>query len=199
MDDARKGEDSSAPRRWVRHSSRHSGGLLIFQPRWDLMENPRTGERMERLVLETRDWVNVVALTERSELVVVHQYRFGTEAVTIEIPGGVIDLGESPLEAARRELREESGFTSQDWIELGAVAPNPAFHDNSCHHFLARGVQRTHPQELDSGEDIVVELVSIERVRELVASGAIDHSLVLSALARVLDLRVAALSEREGP
>ncbi len=199
MDEASTGKDTSAPRLWVRHASRHTGGLLIFQPRWDLMENPRTGERMERLVLETRDWVNVVALTEGRELVVVRQYRFGSEAVTIEIPGGVIDPGESPLDAARRELREESGFTSQDWTELGAVTPNPAFHDNRCHHFLARGVQRTHPQELDSGEDITVDLVSLERVREMVACGAIDHSLVLSALARVLDLRIAAVSGSEGP
>jgi 8-oxo-dGTP pyrophosphatase MutT (NUDIX family) len=154
------------------------------------MENPRTGQRMERLVLETRDWVNVVALTERSEIVLVHQFRFGTEAITIEIPGGVIDRGESPLDAARRELREESGYTSEDWTSLGAVAPNPAFHDNRCHHFLARGARLTHTQELDGGEDISIELVRPERVRELVASGAIDHSLVLSALSRVLDLRV---------
>jgi ADP-ribose pyrophosphatase len=145
---------------------------------------------MERLVLETRDWVNVVALTPHEELVVVRQYRFGTQSVTVEIPGGVIDRGEKPLDAARRELREETGYTSDDWTALGSVTPNPAFHDNRCHHFLARSAQRTHGQELDQGEDIVVEILPLERVRELARNGEIHHALVLSALGRVLDLRL---------
>ncbi|MCC6408533.1 MAG: NUDIX hydrolase [Planctomycetes bacterium] len=177
------------PRPWRMQRSERGDNLLICRVRFDHLENPRTGEVMRRTVLETRDWVNVVALTAEQKLVVVKQFRFGTGAVTTEIPGGVIDPGEEPLDAARRELREECGYSSEDWTYLGAVEPNPAFHDNLCHHFLARGAARTHAQELDSGEDIVVAELALDEVRARIRGGEIRHALVLTALQRVLDLR----------
>lgn len=177
------------PRPWRTERSERGENLLICRVRFDHMENPRTGEVLRRTVLETRDWVNVVALTRDERLVVVKQFRFGTGAVTLEIPGGVIDHGEAPLDAARRELREECGYSAREWTYLGAVEPNPAFHDNLCHHFLARGAERTHEQELDEGEDIVVAELALEEVRERILQGEIRHALVLTALQRVLDLR----------
>jgi ADP-ribose pyrophosphatase len=177
------------PRPWPRHGSEPGVDLLLFRQRWDLLENPRTGERMRRLVLETRSWVNVVAVNEHGDYVMVQQFRFGTEHVTTEVPGGVMDPGEEPLETAQRELREETGYTSERWTYLGAVEPNPAFQDNLCHHFLARDVRCTHPQELDDGEDIRIVLLTQEEIRAAVASGEINHALVLTALAHVLDLR----------
>ena len=162
---------------------------MVARVRFDVLENPRTGQAMRRLVLDTNDWVNVVALTEARELICVSQYRFGTASVTTEIPGGVIDPGEDPLEAAKRELREETGFTSQRWTKLGSVEPNPAFHDNLCHHYLALDARQTHDLELDPGEDIVVSTLGLDEVRARIASGSMRHSLVVSALSRVLDLR----------
>ena len=175
-------------RRWPRLASRRGEHLVLFRPRWDRMRNPRTGEELERLVLETPDWVNVVALTPERRLVVVHQYRFGTGAVTVEIPGGVVDRGEAHADAARRELREECGYTSARWTYLGAVEPNPAFHTNLCHHWLAEDAERTHGQELDAGEDIAIEELALDDVRARIAGGAIRHALVITALARVFDL-----------
>jgi 8-oxo-dGTP pyrophosphatase MutT (NUDIX family) len=182
-------DEHGRPRPWPRLATRHDRHLVLFRPRWDRLRNPRTDAEHDRLVLETPDWVNVVALTPDRRLVCVHQYRFGTGAVTVEIPGGVLDPGEDHGEAARRELREETGFTTERWSYLGAVEPNPAFHDNLCHHWLAEDVLQTHEQSLDDGEDIAIEALTLEEVRHGISAGRIRHSLVISALCRVLDLR----------
>lgn len=185
------------PRAWPRISSRHEPSLILFRPRWDRLRNPRTDEEFDRLVLETPDWVNVVALTARRELVLVEQYRFGSGDVTLEIPGGVLDRGEDHAAAARRELAEETGFTGGAWTYLGAVQPNPAFHDNLCHHWLAEGVERTQGQGLDAGEDIAIRSLPLSEAARAVADGRIRHALVLTALCRVLDLRTTVDSARD--
>lgn len=187
---------SPAPKPWKRERSETGPDLLIARARFDWVENPRTRQTLRRLVLDVADWVNVVALTPERRLVVVRQYRFGTGTVTTEIPGGVVDLGEPPEAAARRELREETGYTAESWRALGPVEPNPAFQNNLCHHYLAEGARPTHALELDPGEDIVVDTLALEEVRDHVRNGSIRHSLVISALSRVLDLRAAPLVER---
>ncbi|MEM9382778.1 MAG: NUDIX hydrolase [Planctomycetota bacterium] len=185
------------PRPWPRHGARPGADYRIFRTRFDDLENPRTGRRMERVVVETPDWVNIVALTPERDVVVVRQHRFGTGATTIEIPGGMIDPGEAPLDAAVRELREETGYEAETWTPLGRVAPNPAFLDNSCFHFLAEGCRRTSAQDQDPGEDIFVDIMTQEQVVDGIASGAIDHALVLTAMLRVLDLRTHAIGAGE--
>jgi len=180
------------PRPWPRVGGEPGPDLLVCRARFDVLTNPRTGQNLKRTVLETPDWVNVVALTDERRLVVVRQYRFGSASVTTEIPGGMVDPGEDPEQAARRELREEAGYTAERWTYLGAVEPNPAIHDNLCHHWLAEGARETHGLDQDAGEDIVAETLSAAEVREELAAGRMRHALVLTALARVMDLRTGA-------
>lgn len=153
---------------------------------------------MERVVVDAPDWVNVVALTPELEVVVVKQHRFGIAAPTLEIPGGMVDPGEEPLTAAVRELREETGFEAERWTPMGAVAPNPAFLNNRCHHFLAEGCRISGEQLQDPGEDIIVGTMPLEAMRAAIMDGSVDHSLVLSAMLRVLDLRSHAVSPELG-
>jgi ADP-ribose pyrophosphatase len=162
--------------------------LILFRSRYDMRRHPHSRELMKRIVLESVDWVNVVALAEDGQAVMIRQFRFGVGYTTLEIPGGMVDPGESPETAARRELAEETGCSGGRWSYLGAVEPNPAVHDNLCHHFLAEGVVASGQQALSGGEAIRVEFMSLEALTEAARSGEIKHALALSALSRVFEL-----------
>ena len=173
---------------WRRLGSQPGPELQLFGVRLDEMEHPRSHEVMQRLVLTSVDWVNVVAVADRGGVVMVRQYRFGAGYTTLETPGGMVDPGEEPLAAAQRELAEETGYSGGDWSYLGAVEPNPAFHDHLCHHYLARNVVHSQPQKMGGGELIRVDLMSERAVRRAVLDGTIRHALALSALSRVYEL-----------
>jgi 8-oxo-dGTP pyrophosphatase MutT (NUDIX family) len=173
---------------WRLVNSKPGPDLRLFKVRWDSMENPRTSQVLKRLVLETEDWVNIVPITTDKRVVLVEQYRFGVSKMTCEIPGGLIDQGEDSKSAAMRELEEETGFTGGRWIYLGSVDPNPAFHTNRCHHWLALGVEKSKEPVLDPGEDIRVSTISFPDLRIKIASGQIGHVLALSALSRVAQI-----------
>jgi len=182
--------DPPATGAWRRVAHRAGPTLRIFRARFDRMVNPRTGSEVEAVVLETPTWANVVALTPEREMVLVRQHRFGIDGPTTEIPGGMVELDEAPLLGAQRELLEETGYSSQRWSALGSSQPNPAFHNNLCHHFLAEDCQRTAEPALDEGEDVEVFLRPIADVVDAVRRGQIQNSLVLCALAKVFDLRI---------
>jgi ADP-ribose pyrophosphatase len=158
------------------------GAFKIFSVRRDSFVSPRTGRPHPFYVLECPDWVNVIALTDRNEVILVRQFRAGTCAVTLEIPGGGVETHDgSALVAARRELREETGHAARSWKRLGVVHPNPAFQSNRCTTYLARDCRRVGDLMPDAGEDLAVECVPLERIPGLIRAGRITHSLVIAA------------------
>ena len=165
--------------RTLRRGTQHD--YTILRIREDQVEDPH-GREHPRVRIDCPDWVTVVALTPAGDAVMVRQYRAGIDGDTLEIPGGIVDPGETPEMAARRELEEETGFRAARWVSLGTSHPNPALQSNRHHAFLALDCERVHAPRLDAGEDIQVELVPRARLPELVRSGAITHALVLVSL-----------------
>jgi ADP-ribose pyrophosphatase len=168
---------------WQKTDSKTIGDFRIFTLREDFKISPRTGEPHNFFVLDCADWVNVVAVTPDRQLVMIEQYRQGSNTVELEIPGGIIDAKDaSPAAAGERELREETGYEGEQPRMIGKIFPNPAIMSNSVHTLLVENSQLKHPVEWDHGEDIITRLVPMADFPKLVASGQIRHSLVIAAL-----------------
>lgn len=162
--------------------------LKIFRLRYDRVRNPRNAVELEAVILETPDWVDIIAVTPERKIIVVDQYRFGTRSITTEIPAGAVQHGETPQEAAVRELYEEAGYKSTQWEYLGWVQPNPAFHTNLCHQFIARNVIITGAPMLDNGELIRVRELTVDEILTEIKEGKIRNSLALLALTRICNV-----------
>jgi ADP-ribose pyrophosphatase len=138
-------------------------------------------------VFELGDWVNIIPLTEDGHVVTIRQFRHGVRRETIEIPGGLISEDDSsPMEAAVREMEEETGYHSIDVVHIGTVEPNPALQTNRCYSFLAKNVYSRSPQLLDPTEAIRVELIQKEDIYRMIRETKITHGLVIAAFAHLL-------------
>lgn len=131
--------------------------------------------------LRCPDWVNVIALTEDRRMVLIEQYRHGTAEITLEIPGGMVDPGETAEVACARELLEETGFEGEPVRVLGTVAPNPAFQANRLTIGLVLNARHVREAQGDGNEEIATRLATLDEVADLTRRGLISHALVLAA------------------
>jgi len=168
---------------WRKIGSRPIGDFRVFTLRADRLVSPRTGEEHEFYVFDSVNWVNVIAVTPDQQLVMVEQYRHGSGTVELEIPGGMMDPGEtSPVATAVRELREETGYEGADARLIGRIFANPAIMTNTCFTVLIEHCRPQRAVELDHGEDLATRLVPVADLPRLLAEERIQHSLVVVAL-----------------
>jgi ADP-ribose pyrophosphatase len=168
---------------WKKIGSEPVGDFRIFKIRSDRKISPRTGAEHDFYVLDSVNWVNVIATTPDGQLVMIEQYRQGTDTVELEIPGGMLDAKDASSAAGgMRELREETGYEGDQPQIIGQIFPNPAIQSNTCFTLLVRNCRLTQKVEWDHGEDIITRLVPVAEIPSLVASGKIRHALVVVAL-----------------
>ncbi|MBO5002399.1 MAG: NUDIX hydrolase [Prevotella sp.] len=152
--------------------------------RRDKVQLPTGAVHDEYYVLEYPDWVNVIAITDDGRFVFVRQYRHGLGETSYEICAGVMEPGEAPLDAMKRELEEETGYTGGEWRLLMQLTSNASTCTNMSYCFVAEGVTQTAMQHLDDTEDIEVHLFTEQEVRQMLADGVIKQSLMAAPLWR---------------
>jgi len=144
------------------------------------------GKTFEPFVFEFRSWANTVAITKNNEVVLVKQYRHGVQKNLLELPGGVVDEGEDPLAGAQRELMEETGYSADNFVEVGRIYPNPAIQENTLFCYLATNVELTGEQHFDETEEIEVHLVKLDELLDMVRNGKFKHALHVAVLFQAL-------------
>mgnify|MGYP001231230514 CR=1 FL=1 len=167
---------------WKRKESKRLSNCKVFEVFESISISPMNNQEHSFYYIDTADWVNVIPVTSNNEIVMVRQFRHGSQQVSLEIPGGLVDPGEQPEVAAVRECLEETGYTAGSILSLGALNPNPALFANSLHTFIAEGCELTSEIKNTNTEFTEVELINFAKLPELLSNGTIDHALVNATL-----------------
>ena len=175
--------DNHLIKKWRVLSSEYMVKRPWLTARRESVELPDGTIHPEYYVLEYPTWVNVIARTSDGNYILVEQYRHGIGEVSIELCAGCVEPDENPVDGARRELLEETGFEGGEWTLLAKLAPNSSTSSNWCYCFLAEGVVRVNDcQHLDETEDIAVKMVDRDELYRLLSSGAIKQAMMAAPL-----------------
>ena len=172
----------AGPRPWTTIERERIQECRVFDVQRILARSPRSGEDHVFFGIGATDWVNIIPITPEGQVVMVRQFRHGSQSLTLETPGGMVDPGEAPAVAAARELREETGYEASSVVSLGGVNPNPALFGNRLHCFLGRDARRVGEIQDGGTEETSVELLDLDELRRLVLDGVVDHALVVAAI-----------------
>lgn len=174
--------DSPLPQLWRRTADRALLHTRVFDVRGSRFEHPDRAGDKEFIVIDAPDWAVVAAVTPTGDLVLVRQFRFGVQALSLELPGGVVENGEDPAIAAARELVEETGYVGKTPILMGVVHPNPAIQSNRAHLLLIPDAERARQTAWDADEEIGLQCLPVPEVMRRARAGEVTHALMLNAL-----------------
>jgi 8-oxo-dGTP pyrophosphatase MutT (NUDIX family) len=172
--------------RWKRQKSKLLKDYGFIKVRQDSYLHPDMDGERKFLVIDARDWVNVIAVTPEGQIVLIRQFRYGVGGIRWEIPAGVIEPEEAPVDAAIRELREETGYEGIEPELLCTYEPNPAIQSNLCSAFVIREARKVHETEWDDNEVIEVFPTDLKEVERKILSGEFSHALLQLPLVRYL-------------
>jgi len=171
---------------WIENKRQMLNNCRIF----DLYEIEKTsplGGIGSFYLLDSPDWVTIIPLiTDKSGVecfLMVEQYRHGSDQITLEFPAGMVDKGELPVNAAKRELLEETGYSAGSLIEIGEVSPNPAFMNNKIDIYIADNIELIGDQNLDNDEFIHFHLIPCTEVQKKMGTGKYSNGVMMMALA----------------
>ena len=170
------------PLPWVRLRTGPVADHVVLRVHEDVFRDPRDNSEHARAIIDAEAWCNVLPLTRDGRAVLVTQYRFGSGQPSLEVPGGIVEPGETPAAAAARELEEETGYRAERLVPLGWVWANPAHFTNRVSFFLGLGCEQVNAERPDGGEDLEVELRGCTELAGLVREGAITHPFSVCAL-----------------
>jgi 8-oxo-dGTP pyrophosphatase MutT (NUDIX family) len=180
--------DGKKPQAWRELMRATVADCRVFSVERSTVASPVDARRHEFYRVRSPDWVQILPITAAGEAVLVRQYRHGCQRLTLEIPGGLLDEGEHPAEAALRECLEETGYRATTAVSLGIVSPNPALFTNRLHGFFARDAAPERAVQNTGTEITECVLVPVRDLERLLLSGEIEHALVAATLWRYLHL-----------
>lgn len=169
---------------WKIESSSYPFTCPWLKVRKDVVKLPNGAVVPDFYVTEAPDWVNVIAITTDGKFIIEEQYRHGILKVCFELCAGMVDEGETPLGAAKRELLEETGYTGGNWKSFGKSVPNASGSTTKCYHFVATNVERIKDPNPEKTEDIKLHLLTEQQLKQIMLDGRIAEAVMLAPLWR---------------